>query len=413
MFKLFANAQVLQPDMSLRHCDLLVQDDCFYDLLEPGVKSSKPVESEVDLDGQIVFPGLINSHDHLIDSCWTGLGKVPAANWFEWDQSVHESPEYRLMQRLSVTDLYVIGMYKNIVSGATTVVDHFPAEISSTFTGHPLVSLLEHFYLAHSVSHRQLKWGSNPGEQFRQARGILPFIIHAGEGIHQDIREEMEQLNRLGAIEKNTVLVNGTFLEDTELQLIASRGAAIVWLPNSSERIFGRQPDIKKIHELKIPLTIGTDSSITGSTNLLAELKKAWQYSQQHLQGNITAKDLVKMVTGDAARIFGVEKQVGAIVPGRKADFIVFKQQPETDCFEQFINMKPEHFSMVVHKGMMMVGNDEFRRISAIDFSQYSEVKINGTAKILYGQPSQLLERMRHKLDSAIVFPFFDIASED
>ncbi|HAE40799.1 MAG TPA: hypothetical protein DCG57_19515, partial [Candidatus Riflebacteria bacterium] len=72
MFKLFANAQVLQPDMSLQHCDLLVQDDSLYDLLEPGSKCNKPVESEVDLDGQIVFPGLINSHDHLIDSCWTG-----------------------------------------------------------------------------------------------------------------------------------------------------------------------------------------------------------------------------------------------------------------------------------------------------------------------------------------------------
>ena len=275
MFKLFANAQVLQPDMSLQHCDLLVQDDSLYDLLEPGSKCNKPVESEVDLDGQIVFPGLINSHDHLIDSCWTGLGKVPSANWFEWDRSVHETPEYRLMQKLSVTDLYVIGMYKNMVSGATTVVDHFPAEVSGTFTGHPLVSLLEHYYMAHSVSHHQLKWGSNAGEQFRQAHGILPFIIHAGEGTHQDIREEMEQLNRMGAIDKNTVLVNCTFLEEAELQLIAARGATIVWLPTSSERIFGRQPDIKKILELKIPLTIGTDSSITGSRNLLAELKKA------------------------------------------------------------------------------------------------------------------------------------------
>ncbi|EKD82469.1 MAG: chlorohydrolase family protein [uncultured bacterium] len=413
MFKLFANAQVLQTDMSIRHCDILVQDDVFYDLLEPGVKSSKPIESEVDLDGQLVFPGMINSHDHLIDSCWTGLGKTPAANWFEWNQSVHESSEYRLMQKLSVTDLYVIGMYKNIISGATTVVDHFPAEISGTFTGHPLVSLLEHFYLAHSVSNHQLKWGSNPAEQFKQARGILPFIIHVGEGTHQDIREEIEQLNRLGAIEKNTVLVNGTFLEDTELQLIASRGSAIVWLPNSSERIFGRQPDINKILELKIPVTIGTDSSITGTTNLLAELKSAWQYSQKHLNGRISARDLVKMVTSDAARIFGIEKQVGAVVPGRKADFIVFNQQADTDIFEQFISMKPENFSMVVHQGMMMVGNDEFRKISAIDFSQYSEVKINNTAKILYGQPSQLLERMRHKLGSEIIFPFFNISSED
>jgi len=413
MFKLFANAQVLQPDLSIKHCDILVQDDCFYDLLEPGTPCSKPVESEVDLGGQMVFPGLINAHDHLIDSCWTGLGTTPVENWFDWDRSVHESYEYKLMQRLSVTDLYVVGMYKNIISGATTVVDHFPAEISATFNGHPLVSLLEHFYMAHSVSHHQLKWGANPAEQFRQARGILPFIIHAGEGSHQEIREEIEQLNRMGAIEKNTVLVNGTFLEEADLQLIASRGAAIVWLPTSSERIFARHPDIKKIIELGIPLTIGTDSSTSGSTTLLAELKKAWQYAKDHLDGAIIARDLIKMATSDAARIFGIEKQTGSILPGRRADFIVFKQQPDCDIFEQFISMKPAHFSMVVHKGMMMIGNDEFRKISAIDFSQYSEVKIDGMTKILYGQPSQLIERIRHKLNSAVVFPYFDIASED
>ncbi|PKL47166.1 MAG: hypothetical protein CVV42_13925 [Candidatus Riflebacteria bacterium HGW-Riflebacteria-2] len=413
MFKLFANANVLQPDMSLKHCDILVQDDCFYDLLEPGTPGNKPVESEVDLGGQIVFPGLINSHDHLIDSCWTGLGNVPVENWFEWDQSVHESQEYKLMQRLSVTDLYVIGMYKNIVAGVTTVVDHFPSEVSATFTGHPLVSLLEHFYMAHSVSNHQLKWGANPAEQFRQARGILPFIVHAGEGKHKDLREEIEQLNRMGAIDKNTVLVNCTFLEEADLQLIASRGSSIVWLPTSSERIFGRQPDIRKIRELGIPYTIGTDSSITGSTNLQADLRQALKFARSHLDCSITARDLIKTVTIDAARIFGIEKQTGSILPGRKADFVVFKQQPDCDVFEQFISMQPDDFSMVVHKGTMIIGNDEFRKISAIDFSQYSEVKFNGTTKILYGQPSQLLERLRHKLGLDITFPFFDISYED
>ncbi|KAF1079165.1 MAG: hypothetical protein GQF41_4514 [Candidatus Rifleibacterium amylolyticum] len=413
MFKLFANAQVLQPDMSIRHCDILVQDDCFYDLLEPGATCSKPVESEVDLGGQMVIPGLINAHDHLIDTCWTGLGETPVENWYEWNRSVHESKEYKLMQRLSVTDLYVIGMYKNIVSGATTVVDHFPSEISATFIGHPLVSLLEHFYMAHSVSQHQLKWGSNPAEQFRQARGILPFIIHVGEGKHQEIREEMEQLNRMGAIDKNTVLVNATFLEEADLQLIASRGSTIVWLPTSSSRIFGRHPDVNKIKELGIQLLIGTDSSITGSTSLLSELNRAWQFSQEHLASSITAKDLVKMATIDAAKVFGIEKIAGSVVPGRRADFVVFQQQPEGDVFEQFLKMRPENFSMVVHKGTMIIGNDEFRKISAIDFSQYSEVKLNGKTKILYGQPSQLLERMRHKLNSGIVFPFFDISCED
>lgn len=413
MFKLFANGQVLQADFSLQPASILVQDDIIYDILSPGQVPLKPVDSEIDLDGQLIFPGLINSHDHLIETCWKGLGEVPADNWYTWDQSMRASNEYKLLQKLSVTDLYVIGMYKNVVSGTTTVVDHFPAEVSATFARHELVSLLEHYYLAHSVSEYQLPWGRNAQEQFSQARGILPFIIHIGEGTSKEVSEELEVLNRFGALDRNTVLVNGTFLQEQDLQLIASHGASLVWLPTSSQRIFGRQPEIKRILELGIPLTIGTDSSSSGATNLLAELKTAHKYSEEHLDGMLSAKDLVAMVSQTAARIFGIEKNVGVLTPGKRADFIVFNDEADTDPFESFIKNKPEQFSMVVHNGTMITGNDEFRKISSVDFSQYSEVRLNGVAKLLYGRPIQMLDRIRHKLDQEIVFPFFDVTAED
>lgn len=413
MFKLFSNGLVLQPDFSLCKTDILVQDDTIYDLIEPGKTPGKPVDSEVDLGGQVIFPGLINSHDHLIDTCWKGLGTGDAENWFDWDKNLRTSEEYKLLQRLSVTDLYVVGMYKNSISGATTVVDHFPAEVSATFANHPLVSLLEHFYLAHSISTQQLQWGKNTSEQFKQARGILPFVLHCGEGKGKEIREELETLNRLGALEKNTVLVNGCCLSEQDLQLIAIKGASLVWLPSSSQKVFGQQPDINKILELNIPLTIGTDSSISGSLNILEELKFALNYSQQHLNSALSAKDLLKMVTIDAAAMFGIEKQLGSLTPGRRADFIVFPENEKLDVFSHFISMRPENYSMVVHRGMMVVGNDEYRKMSSIDFSLYSEVRINGVAKILYGQPIQLLERIRHKLDRDITFPFFNVTAEE
>ncbi len=413
MFKLFANGRVLRADFSLQPASILVQDDIVYDILNPGQVPLKPVDSEIDLEGKIVFPGMINSHDHLIDTCWKGLGEVPVKNWPAWDTSMRQSTEYRLLQKLSVTDLYVIGMYKNVVSGTTTVVDHFPAEVSSTFARHELVSLLEHFYLAHSVSAHQLQWGRNIQEQFSQARGILPFIIHIGEGTDKDFSEELETLNRLGALDRNTVLVNGTFLQDADLQMIASRGSSLVWLPCSSERIFGRQPDIGRILDLGIQLSIGTDSSCSGASNLLADMKMALQFSRNYLGGRLTAQNIFEMVTAEAAKIFGIEKQAGVIEPGKRADFIVFEADETTDLFEQFIMSRPEQFSMVVHNGTMITGNDEFRKISSVDFSQYSEVRLNGVAKLIYGRPIQMLERIRHKLDREIIFPFFDITSEE
>jgi cytosine/adenosine deaminase-related metal-dependent hydrolase len=118
MLKLFANARVMQPDMTFCQADILVQDDIIHDLLEPGKALVKPVDSEVDLQGHLIFPGLVNSHDHLVETCWKGLGETPATNWYEWDKTVRGSEDYKLLQKLSVTDLYIIGMYKNVIAGA-------------------------------------------------------------------------------------------------------------------------------------------------------------------------------------------------------------------------------------------------------------------------------------------------------
>jgi cytosine/adenosine deaminase-related metal-dependent hydrolase len=413
MFKLFRNCKVLQEDLSLKKANLLIQDDLIYDVLELDQEPSKASDTEIDLEGQIIFPGLINSHDHLVDTCWQGLGDTPARNWYEWDGSVRASAEYKSMQRLSVADLYILGMYKNVLSGATTVVDHFPSEISCNFHHHALVSLLEHYYLAHSVSSHQLHWGRNISEEFTNARDIIPFIIHIGQGADKEIQEELAALNRLGALAENTVLVDGCCLEEEQIQLVADKNAALVWLPTASQRIFARQPEIATMLDTNVRLTIGTDSSITGSLGLLTELSAAHEYSKNHLNGRLSARDLIKMVTSDAAKIFGIDKEVGSIEPGKIANFVIFKEEAGKDPFEQFINQRPEDLSMVIHKGCMIMGSEEFRKFSSLDFSLYSEVRLNNSSRILFGRPVQLLERICHKLGKELSFPFFPLALDE
>ena len=117
MFKLLKNGLVLQPDFTFKKQSILIQDDIIYDLLEPEQIPLKPVETEINLEGQVVFPGLINGHDHLIDTSWRSFGQMPVDNWFEWENSIHSEPDYKLQQKLSASDLYIVGMYKNVISG--------------------------------------------------------------------------------------------------------------------------------------------------------------------------------------------------------------------------------------------------------------------------------------------------------
>ncbi|GAB4283305.1 MAG: amidohydrolase family protein [Candidatus Rifleibacteriota bacterium] len=413
MLKLFRNGRILKPDFNIEKANILIQDETIYDILNPDEEPRKTPDAEIDLEGQAVFPGLINAHDHLIDTCWKGIGNYPAENWYEWDSSVKASPEYKAMQMLSVTDLYILGMYKNIVSGATTVVDHFPSEVSKTFFGHPLVSLLEHLTLAHSASNYQLQWGRNIAEEFRNARGVIPFIIHLGEGNSREIKEELETLNRLDVLSSNTVLVNCAHLSEADFQLIKSKNSSIVWLPTSSQRILNKELNIKAVLEHHINLAIGTDSSITGSLGMLEEIKTALRVAKEKTEGEIKEIDILKMATINAARMFGIEKNCGTVQPGKCANLIVFPCKEDADPIKEFFKLTFEQLSMVIHKGVMIAGNDEFRKVSAIDFNLYSEVKLNNVSKILYGRPAQLIERISHKLNMNVQFPFFPIQSED
>jgi hypothetical protein len=315
------------------------------------------------------------------------------------------------MQKLSVTDLYVLGMYKNILSGATSVVDHFPVEISSTFYEHSLTSLVENFNLVHSVSSKGLEWGRNLVEEYKNTKGIIPFITHIGQGNNEELKSELETLKRLGALESNTILVDCCFLTDDDLNQVAGKNASIVWLPGSSRNIFSHQPNIKKILELDISLAIGTDGSNTGSGDMLQELRKALEYCRNSVAPDFRAEEIIKMATKNASEMLGIDKQVGSIKKGKKANFIVFEAEENDDPFETLLQMNAEELSMVIHNGLMIVGDDRFRKVSAIDFRLYSEVRINDKAKLLYGRPLELIDRLCHKLDRKINFPFFNVKS--
>ncbi len=412
MFKLLKNARILNEAMELVDGQILIQDDIIYDILQPDEEPRKNVEACMDLHGQTVFPGLINPHDHLVETCWTTVNNEPSDNWYEWESKARQSKDWKDMQKLSVTDLYTLGMYKNILSGVTTVVDHFPPEISNTFANHSLTSILQHYYLSHSVSNQKHNWGRNTVDEFRQARGVLPFIIHIAQGNSSEQKEELEILNRTGALESNTVLVGGNFLSENDLKLISIKKSPLIWLPTFSETVLNKHPDMAKVLEMEIPFAIGTDSTMTGSTNLLQEMRKALEYSVSNLNGKIKAKDLVKMNTSGAAHFFGIEKVTGTISPGKEANLIAFNLSPDKDAFETFLKCQPEDFSMVMHKGILIVGNDEYRSATSLDFSLYSEILLNGTAKILFGKPLQLLDRINHKIGELKEFNFFKVTGE-
>ena len=88
----------------------------------------------------IVFPGLINSHDHLDFNLFPQLGDRLYNNYTEWGGYIHHAYKNEIADVLKVPALLRSqwGVYKNLLCGVTTVVNHGSNAAKQIFINTPL-----------------------------------------------------------------------------------------------------------------------------------------------------------------------------------------------------------------------------------------------------------------------------------
>ena len=86
-------------------------------------------------------------------------------------------------------------------------------------------------------------------------------------------------------------------------------------------------PPINEIIKLRIPVSLGTDNLMVNNPDLFEEIRYFYRVSRvlcsydKELQ--LTSKDLLKMVTINAAKNFNLENEFGSISKGKFADLFV------------------------------------------------------------------------------------------
>src|SRR5579871_5489848 len=77
-------------------------------------------------DDAVAFPGLINSHDHLDFNLFAQIGNKIYSNYREWGKDIHEQNKNEIEAVLKIPQELRVewGMYKNLLNGFTTVVNH-------------------------------------------------------------------------------------------------------------------------------------------------------------------------------------------------------------------------------------------------------------------------------------------------
>lgn len=269
-------------------------------------------ERVIDGDGFLALPGLLNAHDHLDFNLFPRLGDPPYPNFYAWARAIYQpdASPLRDILRVPLADRLRWSAYKQLISGVTTVVHHNPYHAGIFGRRFP-VKVLKRYGWAHSLGH-----GDDVAGAFARSRG-RPFIIHAAEGVDAASSDEIDRLDRLGALASNTVLVHGVALSAAQMRRLAGRAVSLVWCPSSNRHLYGQTAPVAALLEHGVRVALGTDATLSGLPTLWDELSAA------HATGLATPAELLDMVTTTAASIFGVTDGRGTLRPRAPADLIL------------------------------------------------------------------------------------------
>jgi cytosine/adenosine deaminase-related metal-dependent hydrolase len=341
-------------------------------------------ELVANFKNHFLYPGLINAHDHLEMNLYPKLGSPPYANYVDWARDIYHPTEtpIREIEKISISDRLLWGGFKNLISGATSVIHHNPWHRVLAEKQFP-VNVLKVSW-AHSLAFEKKILKKLHGQK------NAPFVIHAGEGIDEFAHAEIRTLGSLNALRKNTVLVHAIALQEIDLETVFQAGSSVVWCPASNFFMFGQTTPIEKIKN-RIRVALGTDSTLTGSPTLLHEMQQAKKTD------TISANEIYDMVTTIPAQIFNLPEPL--IAPFQSANLFIAARR-HANYYINLLHTQPADISLVLKNGVPRLKDLE-------SDGQWAALKhhvtIQGVSKYCDIDVSQIRRRIEKKVNPSIL----------
>ncbi len=351
----------------------------------------------VDLQGAFVLPGLINAHDHLELNHYGQLKRREryenASAWIDdMRAALGDNQSIRRNQAYPLADRLFIGGLKNVLAGVTTVAHHNPWYRA---IGHVPVRVVKRYGWAHSLGLERQPVGARgePGgsvsKRCADTPASFPFIVHAAEGVDEAAAREVRQLEALGCLRPNTVLVHGLALTLDMWRLVRAAGTSLVWCPASNRFLFGRTICARSFLDAAdgawSRLALGSDSRVTGARDLLDEMRVAAEASP------VSPRELLRMVTTVPARVLQL-RDAGRIAVGSPADLLVVRGNHD-DAASVLLATRRRDVSLVTLGGRPLVGEPGFASVFAARRTPSRAIAVDGVRRLAEAGLARRVER--------------------
>lgn len=325
-------------------------------------------EQTVDATGKLILPGFINAHTHAPMTLFRGI--ADDRELMDWLINYIFPAE-----AANVTDDFVawgtrLACWEMIRSGTTTFADMYFFEdtiarvaaeagvravvsqgivdgrtpdsataregleraeaLIGAWKGHPLIYPAVGPHSAYACTPETLVRAKQIADQYN-----VPWIIHLAESQSENrlIQERygltpVRHLARWNLLGKNVVAAHGVWMDEEEIDLIKAYEVGVVHCPQSNMKLASGIAPVPRLLKVGAKLGLGTDSP--ASNNSLSMLREMSAAAKLHKAATldptvVTAREAVAMATIGSACALNLEKEIGSLEPGKRADMILLR----------------------------------------------------------------------------------------
>ena len=398
------DVSILTPEEALKNGFIEIEGDS----ISSVSKKQSTADIRVEIENGVAVPGLVNSHDHLLGTYYPKVGNGPYENWLPWDNDLKSAPLYQERQQIENRDLYLMGAYRNLLSGVTTVSDHIPPFVAEPFYDMLPMKAIRNYALVHSIASFALNWGESPSSEYKKAvDNDIPFITHISEGLDAETRQDVQVLKRLGGLGDHSVLVHGLSFSKSDIDSIKEADASVVWCGDSNMFMYEQTTDIEYLLKKDVNVCIGTDSPMSGGLNLLHEMKFDRDLYAELTGKKLSDEKIVRMVTSNPAHAFRMHRN-GAVKKGNLADLTVVRDRGGSP-WSSVVDAEMEDILLVVIDGLPVYGLAGYAYLFDELGVGYQHIVLKGSDRIITGDLIGLLKRVSRAVGFKKELPFLPV----
>lgn len=357
------NARILTMDAGLTELNpgwIRLEGDSIT-ALGPG---PAPDPGALDMGGDLILPGMVNSHCHMTMTLFRGLGEDVDDRLFRYVLPLERQCITPRTVRIGST----LAALELIRGGVTTVADmyYFEEEVgrvcaaagirgvvgqtlasfdppdakdfdeafartealAEEFAGHPLVtpSIAPHAPYSMDIPGmaRVAQWSADHPDVAVQIH-MAEMVSETEWAAKTHNCSPVETVRRAGLLKPGLICAHCLFVSDADMDHMAAAGVGVAHNPRSNAKAGRGIAPVEAMRRRGIPAGVATDGPMSGnSLDLFSQFAPATMFAKLlgKSRGPLPAREVLRMATMEAARVLGMADRIGSLEPGKQADLI-------------------------------------------------------------------------------------------